>query len=76
MDAVRQERGDISKMEIRMRKKLEILRKMDMKQDPRKGNPFTKYGNLRNKLLSNQILNEQRLLLQCIKYVVDNNFLD
>lgn len=76
-DTRREERGDLSKFEIRMRKRLAIVRKAHKKEDDKKGkNPFLKYMNLNRKLTNNQILAEQRIVLQCIRYLVKHNFLE
>lgn len=70
------DRGDLSKLEIRMRKRMALMRKFYKKIEDKPGkNPFLKYMHIRKKLTNNTILNEQRVILQCIKYVVDNNFL-
>ncbi|CAG9329656.1 unnamed protein product [Blepharisma stoltei] len=72
----KEERGDLSKFELRMRKRLALIRKINKREEERQGqNPFLKYMSLRKKLLNNQILTEQRLLLQCIRYCVKHNFL-
>jgi hypothetical protein len=71
------DRGDLSKLEIRMRKRMALMRKFYKKTEDKPGkNPFSKYMHLRKKLTNNTILKEQRVLLQCIKFVVDNNFLE
>lgn len=71
------ERGDLSKLEVRMRKRMALMKKFFKQTEDRPGrNPFLKYMHLRKKLTNNNILQEQRLLLQCIRYVVRNNFLD
>ncbi len=31
---------------------------------------------MKNKLLANEIRHERNILLQCVKYVVENNFFD
>lgn len=72
----KQERGDLSKFELRMRKRLVLIRNLNRREEDTQGrNPFLKYMSLRKKLLNNQILVEQRLLLQCIRFCVKNNFL-
>jgi hypothetical protein len=75
-ERIRIERGDISKFEIRMRKRLALMRKFYKREEDRKGrNPFLKYLSLRRKLLNKQILTEHGVLLQCIRYVTQHNFL-
>lgn len=76
-DVLRLDRGDLSKMEIRMRQKLAILRNSFKKQETTRGrNPFSKYTNQQGKLLSNEILKEHRIVLQCVRYLVSVNFFE
>lgn len=75
-DTRNQDRGDLSKLEIRMRKRMALFRKLFKKTEDKPGrNPFIKYTYLRKKLTNNSILKEQRIILQCIKYIASNNFL-
>lgn len=76
-DAFKAERGDLSKLEIRMRKRMALMKKFYKKNEDKPGkNPFLKYMHLRKKLTSNNILQEHRILLQCIRHIVSNNFFD
>lgn len=76
-DTVQVKRGDLSKLEIRMRKRMALMRKFYKKIEDKPGkNPFLKYMYLRKKLTNNTVLKEQRILLQCIRYIVENNFFD
>ena len=76
-DVKQVQRGDISKLEVRMRKRMALMRKFFKKIEDKPGrNPFLKYMHLRKKLTNNTILQEQRIVLQCIRYIVSNNFLD
>lgn len=76
-DKVQVKRGDLSKLEIRMRKRMALMKKFYKKTEERPGkNPFLKFMHLRKKLTNNTVLKEQRILLQCIRYVVENGFFD
>lgn len=76
-DVFKIDRGDLSKMEIRMRQKLTILRNSYKKQENTRGrNPFAKYTHQQDKLLSNEVLKEHRIVLQCIRYLVSANFFE
>ena len=75
-DVAKVERGDLSKLEVRMRKRMALMRKFFKRIEEKPGrNPFLKYMNLRKRLTNNTLLKEQRLILQCIRFVVSNRFL-
>lgn len=74
-EVVKAERGDLSKLEIRMRKRMALMKRFYKKTEDKPGrNPFLKYLHIRKKLTNNTVLKEQRVMLQCIKFVVSNNF--
>jgi len=80
-DKERTERGEpvaeLSKLELKLRKRLQLMRNAFRKVEERKGgNPFLKYLHLHKKLLNNQVLQEHTVLLQCFRYLVKHHFFD
>lgn len=77
----RKDRGEpvaeLSRLEIKLRKRLAFMRNATRKVEERKGgNPFLKYLHLHKKLLTNQVLREHTVVLQCFRYLVRNKFFD
>ena len=80
-DKERMERGEpvaeLSRLEVKLRKRLQLMRNAFRKVEERKGgNPFLKYLHLHKKLLTNQVLHEHTVLLQCFRYLVKHHFFD
>lgn len=80
-DKLRIERGEpvseLSKLEVKLRKRLQLMRNAFRKVEERKvGNPFLKYLHLHKRLLNNQVLHEHTVLLQCFRYLVKHQFFD
>mmetsp|Transcript_572 Transcript_572/g.883 ORF Transcript_572/g.883 Transcript_572/m.883 type:complete len:145 (-) Transcript_572:1926-2360(-) len=73
-----EDHGELSKLELRMRKRIALMRKLHVKKDPPKRghNPFSKYQFLRNRMIMKQQLSEQSAILQCFRYIIKQNFFE